>query len=68
MKHTGTDKPNARQVLRILERRIDPEEGEIDEEDRTDILDFALPEGVSNYIIRVEFDESGDISGVSVES
>ena len=61
MKHTGTSKPDARQVLRVLELRVD-EEGEID------ILDFTLPEGVTNYVISVEFDDSGNVAGVSMES
>ena len=68
MKHTGNDKPNARQVLRTLERRIDPEEREIDEEEKMESLDFTLPEGVSNYVICVQFDGSGNICGVSMES
>ena len=62
MKHTGTSKPNSRQVLRILELRIDEEEEEID------ILDFTLPDGVTNYVLSVEFDDSGSVAGVSMES
>jgi len=69
MKHTGTIKPDARQVLRMLELRVDPEEEDLDEEDEeTDIFDFSLPDGVTNYIICVEFDGSGNIVRVSMES
>ena len=69
MKHTGTDKPGAEQVLRLLELRIDPEEEELDEEEeKMDILEFTLPDGISNYVICVEFDESGDVASVSMES
>ena len=69
MKHTGTSKPDGRQVLRMLELRIDPEEEELDEEEEElDILDFTLPDGVTNYVICVEFDGSGNITRVSMES
>ena len=69
MKHTGTGKPDARQVLRILELRVDPEEEELDEEEEPlDILDFSLPDGVTNYVICVEFDDAGNIARVSMES
>ena len=62
MKHTGTSKPDPKQVLRILELSVDEEEEEID------ILDFTLPGRVTNYVISVEFDDSGNIGGVSMES
>lgn len=62
LKHAGTDKPEARQVLRMLELRIDPEEEEVD------ILDFTLPEGVTDYVICVEFDDAGKAVGVAMES
>ena len=69
MKHTGTSTPDARQVLRILELRIDPEEEELDEEEEPlDILDFTLPDGITNYVICVEFDDSGGIVRVALES
>ena len=66
IKYTGTSTPDARQVLRMLELRIDPEEEELEEE--MDILDFSLPDGVTNYVICVEFDGSGNIARVSMES
>jgi len=69
VEHTGTSRPEARQVLDMLELRIDPEEDELDpEEEELDILDFSLPNGVTNYVICVEFDVSGKIIGVSMES
>ena len=69
MKHTGTSEPDPRQVLRMLELRIDPEEEELDEEEeRLDILDFTLPDGVTNYVICVEFDDTGNIVRVALES
>ena len=69
IKHTGTSTPEAQQVLRILELRIDPDEEELDgEEEELDILDFSLPDGATDYVISVEFDDSGNIAGVSMES
>ncbi|MEM8815821.1 MAG: DUF2004 domain-containing protein [Pseudomonadota bacterium] len=62
VKHTGTEKPDAQQVLKLLELRLDPEEDEID------VLDFTLPGGITNYVICVEFDESGNVAGVEMES
>jgi hypothetical protein len=53
----------------MRELRVDPEEEDLDEEDEeTDIFDFSLPDGVTNYIICVEFDGSGNIVRVSMES
>ena len=67
--HTGTTTPDAQQVLRILELRPDPDEEDLDEEEEEmDILDFTLPGGVTQYVICVEFDESGGVAGVSMES
>ena len=62
-KHTGSDKPEAGQILGMLELRIDAEE-----EDEIEIFDFSLPGGVTDYVISVEFNESGGIVGVSMES
>ena len=62
VEHTGQAKPDAQQVLQLLELRLDPEEDEID------ILDFTLPGAVTNYVICVEFDGSGNVTGVSMES
>ena len=31
-------------------------------------FDFTLPEDVTNYLISVNFDEDGDVSGISMES
>ena len=64
-KHTGTGQPEARQVLRLLELRIDPDE-EVSEPPET--LDFSLPGGVTNYVVCVEFDSSGRAVTVSMES
>ena len=63
LKHTGTDIPDARQVLRLLELRVDTEE-----EAELDVLDFTLPEGATDYIISVDFDDAGNAVAVTTES
>ena len=39
-----------------------------EEEEPLDTLDFTLPEGVTDYVICVEFDDVGDVARVSMES
>ena len=69
MKHTGTSKPDARQVLRLLEVYFDSEEEDLEEEEEVlDTLDLTLPGRVTNYVICVEFDDSGSVARVSMES
>ena len=69
IKHTGTSKPDARMVLRLLTVCFDAEQEDLEEEEEPlDTLDFTLPEGVTNYVICVEFDDSGDVARVSMES
>ena len=68
-KHLGTERPEPHQVLKLLELRAswDPDNEDEDEEG-VDILDFTLPGGVTQYVISVEFDETGKIASVSMES
>ncbi len=61
-KHTGSDKPEPQQVLDMLELRTDPEE------ESMETLDFSLPENVTDYVVCVEFEESGDIVRIAMES
>ena len=61
MKHTGIPDPDPGQVLGVLELRYDPEEEGID------ILDFTLPDGATNYVLSIEFDDLGNIVGVAME-
>ncbi len=61
-KHTYSDKPEPRQVLDMLELRTDPAEQSMD------MLDFTLPENVTDYVVCVEFDKSGNIVRVAMES
>lgn len=69
MKHTGTSKPDAQAVLRLLEVCFDAEEEDLEEEEEPlDTLDFTLPDNVTNYVICVEFDDSGSVARVAMES
>ncbi len=69
IKHTGTSKPEARKVLRLLEVCFDSEEEDLaPEEEPRNSLDFTLPDGVTNYVICVEFDDSGNVASVVMES
>ena len=65
LKKCGVACPNAKQVLDILV--LQSHWGE-DDDDGIDTFDFTLPDDATNYIISVEFDENGDVSGVSMES
>ncbi len=65
LKHCGVSRPPATQVLDILV--LQSHRGE-DDDDGIDTFDFTLPDDVTNYVISVEFDENGDVSGVSMES
>jgi hypothetical protein len=62
---TGTPKPDAKQVLELLQLRShwSPED-----EDGIEIFDFTLPGEVTNYVISVQFDEEGNIQGIEMES
>lgn len=64
LKHCGVACPNAKQILDIL--ILKSHWGEDDDE--IDTFDFTLPDDVTNYVISVDFDENGDVSGMSLES
>ena len=65
IKHCGAARPDATQVLDILV--LQSHWGE-DDDDGIDTFDFTLPDDVTSYVLSVEFDENGDVSGVSMES
>ena len=65
LKHCGAVRPTATQVLDVLVLRSHWGE---DDDDGIDTFDFTLPDDVTNYVISVEFDGNGDVSGVSMES
>ena len=65
IKHCGTSRPDATKVLDILV--LQSHWGE-EEDDGIEFFDFTLPDEATNYVISVEFDENGDVSGVTMES
>ena len=69
IKHTGNGRPNAQEVLRLLEVCFDAEDDDLEEdEEPLNTLDFSLPGNVTNYLICVEFDDSGNVTRVAMES
>jgi Protein of unknown function (DUF2004) len=62
-KHLSTENPDPRRVLELLELR-----SHWGGDDEIDTFDFTLPEQVTNYVLSVMFDESGDISEITMES
>ncbi len=68
-KHTGTESPEPRQVLEMLVLRSHwGEEDDEGDEEGIDMFDFTLPDNTTQYVICVEFDDAGNIVGVSMES
>ena len=37
-------------------------------DDELDVFDFTLPEEITDYVLSVAFDESGAITGMTMES
>ena len=64
-KHCGTDRPAPGQVLNILTLRSHWGD---DDDDGIDTFDFSLPDGVTNYVISVSFDDNGDVAEITMES
>lgn len=62
-KHLSTETPEPRRVLEMLELH-----SHWGGDDELDTFDFTLPEEVTNYVISVTFDESGDVSEITMES
>ena len=61
----GTAEPEPSQVLDLLV--LDPNWGQEDDDD-IDSFDFTLPDGVTDYVISVNFDEKGQVTEISMES
>lgn len=62
-KHLSTEAPDPRLVLDLLVlHKHWGGEGEIDR------FDFTLPEGVTDYVISVTFDDNGDVAEIAMES
>jgi hypothetical protein len=62
----GSDRPQPQVVLKALV--LQSHWSEEDEEGGVDFFDFTLPGDVTNYVISVSFDESGDVEDVVMES
>jgi hypothetical protein len=60
--HCGSESPEPREVLNLLELRSSWGEDDIE------YFDFTLPADVTNYVISVHFDETGEIDVISMES
>jgi hypothetical protein len=62
-KHLSTETPDPCLILGLLELR-----SHWGGDDEIDTFDFTLPEQVTNYVISVRFDETGDVSEITMES
>ena len=62
-KHFGIPKPEPIKVLGILVLR-----SHWGGDDDIETFDFTLPENVTDYVISVRFDESGQVEDISMES
>jgi hypothetical protein len=63
--HVKVDVPQPAQVIELLRLRSHWSD---DDEDGIDTLDFGLPGDASDYLLSVQFDESGAIDDISMES
>jgi hypothetical protein len=64
-KHLGTSSPEPIRILDILELRSHWGD---DDDNGLDIFDFTLPDGVTDYVISVRFDETGEVEEILMES
>lgn len=64
-KHLGTSRPEPIRVLDILELRSHWGE---DDDNGLDVFDFTLPDDVTDYVLSVRFDETGEVEEISMES
>ena len=62
VQHLGSESPQASAVINLLELSSSWGDGEIEN------FDFTLPCEVTDYMVSVHFDESGDIDEISMES
>lgn len=65
LKHSGVARPSPTQVLDMLVLRS---HWGADDDDGIDTFDFTLPDDATNYVISVEFNDNGHVSGVTMES
>lgn len=62
-RHLSVEQPQPSAVLELLQ--LLKHWGGNDE---METFDFALPDGVTNYVLCVRFDENGDVEAVEMES
>jgi hypothetical protein len=62
-KHLSTETPDPRRVLDLLVLK-----SHWGGDDELDAFDFTLPEEITDYVLSVAFDESGAITGMTMES
>jgi hypothetical protein len=65
LKHLGTSNPEPVRILDILELRS---HWGHEDEDGMEVFDFTLPDAVTDYVISVRFNESGEVEEISMES
>jgi hypothetical protein len=68
-KHLGTTEPEPAQIIGLLRLKSHWSFGDegIDK-DGIETFDFSLPDGVSNYVLSVRFDERGEVEDLMMES
>ncbi|TVT87530.1 DUF2004 domain-containing protein [Acinetobacter colistiniresistens] len=64
-KHFGTSTPTSLQVLEFL---VLDHQWEEDGLEPHDMLDFTLPDEITNYVICVSFDAKGQVIDIAMES
>ena len=64
-KHLGTTQPEPRRVLDILKLHSHWSD---EDDDGIDTFDFTLPDDVTNYVISVRFDKTGEVEEITMES
>jgi hypothetical protein len=64
-KHLGTSRPEPIRILDILELRSHWGD---DDDNGLDVFDFTLPDDVTDNVISVRFDETGEVEEISMES
>ena len=62
VQHLGSKTPEASAVVKLLALSSWQEDDEIDD------LDFTLPGDVTDYVVTVHFDDSGNVDEISMES
>ncbi|ABW30118.1 DUF2004 domain-containing protein [Acaryochloris marina] len=65
LERLGTGKPGSRQILGLLIPIFDSDQRE---DGDFETLDFTLPGDVSNYLLSVQFDDSGNVIAIYMES